>query len=401
MRGLLVWLALCQPAFAGKSGGESPELMVHVMEALEQGNSGDRKGAIRSLDKIISDMPKHIDARVGRGINRYLLGDAAGAREDLSYAFNDEAWQEIEVDTENLAEVTRTVYTVDLVENRKVGAAMLVMLDAREDKVDDGRAVLKRARDVFGSNAQLYAAEARLMLASGDSARAWEAMGKAVSEPDGTLFVQSVASEMVAKDPDNALPVVTKWLQRVGQWTVHYNQAIGHFEGRRWSQCADTVQAGLEGFPSNQKMLQLGYTCAARTDVAQAGIWLEQLGGAKEADPWSVIAHAEKLQATNRSNDALALLTKMPKKLPGELPAQRERVSMEIYLAGKRLDEALRIAKGDNPLAEANLGYALIQAERWDDAQKLLVDVCPKLVGESGESSCQQMLKYAQDKSGK
>ncbi|NCG17675.1 MAG: hypothetical protein GWP91_01485 [Rhodobacterales bacterium] len=401
IRAFVLFALVSQPAVAGNSDHESPVIMVEVMDALEQGNAGDRKGAIRSLDKVLADIPGHVDARVGRGINRYLLGDSAGAREDLSFAFNTQAWQEIEVDVENLAETTRTIFTVDLVENRRVGAAMLVMLDAREGQVDDGRAVLKRARDVFGDNPQLFAAEARLMLAADDSARAWEAMAKAVAQPDGTLFVQSVASEMVAEDPDNAIPEVTKWLQRVGQWTVHYNQAIGHFEGRRWRDCTTAVQAGLEGFPSNQKMLQLGYTCAARTDLAQAQVWLDQVGGPKAADPWSVLAHAEKLHATNHSNEALALLVKLPKKLPGELPAQRERVSLEIYLAGHRLDEALRVSKGDNPLAEANLGYAFIQAERWTDAEKLLTDVCPKLLGEAGESSCKQMLKYAQEKSGK
>lgn len=401
IRAILLFALFCQPAFASKSDDKSPAIMVEVMDALEQGNAGDRKGAIRSLDKVLANLPSHIDARVGRGINRYMLGDTVGARDDLSFAFNTEAWQEIEVDVENLAETIRTIFTVDLVENRRVGAAMLVMLDARDGKVDEGRAVLKRARDVFGDNPQLFAAEARLMIAADDSARAWEAMGKAVAQPDGTLFVQSVASEMVAEDPDNATPEITKWLQRVGQWTVHYNQAIGHFKGRRWKECTGAVVLGLEGFPGNQKMLQLGYTCAARTDLAQAQAWLDQVGGPKDADPWSVIAHAEKLQATNHSNEALALLAKLPKKLPGELPAQRERVNLEIYLAGERLDEALRVAKGDNPLAEANLGYALIQAERWTDAEKLLTSVCPKLLGEAGESSCKQMLTYAVEKSGK
>ena len=389
-------------AWAGKlvtDDGPPPDMLA-VAEALEQANAGDRRGAIRSLNRVIQDYPGNVDAHVGRGVNHYMLGNTEAAGEDLSFAFQTEAWEQRETQTEGFTEVTTTITTLDLVDQRKTGAAMLVVMAVRSGDVPEGTRVATRARDTFGDHPQVLAATARLELAGGESKTAWTILESAMRPFDSTLFVQSVASEMVALDPENAPVSVTDWLKQAGQWTAYYNAAAGHLKTRQFEACVHEAAEGLVTFPDHPKMLAVGYPCAARADLQRAEQWLLASGGAKKAEPWSVIAHARSLRQYQRPDDALRLLQRMSRKLTGDLAAQRETLALDILLDGKRLDEALHWSTGHAPIAEANVGYALIQAERYTEALKLLTEVCPALNGTSGQVSCDQMLEYVKGSPG-
>ena len=63
-----------------------------------------------------------------------------------------------------------------------------------------------------------------------------------------------------------------------------------------------------------------------------------------------------------------------------------------------RLDDAVRACAGHAAVAEINVGYQLIEHERWADAEKLLKGVCPLLKGQSTEGNCLQLLEYARSR---
>jgi len=400
---LVVAFACASPALAKKPAPDAPAISVEmqqVIEATRLGNLGERVEANKVFTKVLASDPKNVDARVGRGVNHYLLGNVGDARSDLGHVFSSEAWASIRTTTDGINEVTQHVTTVDLVERRVVGAAMLAVLKARADDVDGAMDTLRAATETFGRAVQLDAAEARAQLAAGEADAAWKTMAAAVKEADPTLFVQSVASEMVARAPEGAPKDVTDFLERMGQWTVHYNQAVGQFRARRYRECADAIEEGLRKFPENEKMLQVGYTCAARVDFALADLWLREMGGPKHADPFMVVAHAEGLVKAERRADAVALLEDLPKPRRDADPRyvrSRQILHVRTLTELGRLDDALKLADGTTaPEVETPLAYQLMQVHRYRDAQKILEKSCPNLKDRpTDHRHCLQQLEWA------
>ena len=399
----VIALAMAGPSLAKKPTVNEPGLSVEiqrVVEATHLGNLGERDKANAVFTEVLAENPKNMDARVGRGVNHYLLGNLGSAQADLGHAFSADAWKEIATTSDRVNEVTQHVTTVDLVERRVVGAAMLVVLLTRDDDLDRASETLDRAREIFGDVIQLDAAEARLLLARGEANVAWKRLSTAVKKDDPTLFVQSVASEMVAEDPEGASKGVTAFLTRMGQWTVHYNQAVGHFRARKYKPCTDAVEEGLRKFPGNEKMLQVGYTCAARSDFALADLWLRELGGPSGADPFMVVAHAEGLVKADRPSDAVKLLEGLPQPSPEADPKyvrSRQILHVRTLTELGRLDDALKLADGSTaPEVETPLAYQLMQVHRYRDAQTLLERSCPNLKDRpTDHRHCLQQLEWA------
>lgn len=371
-----------------------PASMAAVAEAIETANDGDRKAAVKLLDKVLAAEPENPDARVARGMNLYHLGDVDRARDDLAFAFTAEAWADRKVEQTSMTEVATTTTTLDLLDLRKSAAGLLIVLAARDGAVAEGTRLSEKSLATFGEHPQLLAARARLGLASG-STDAWTHLGTALLQPDPTLFVQSVASEMAAIDPANTPAAVSDWLKAAGQWTAHHNAAIGHLKAKRYEDCADEAAAGLAAHPGHAPMLQVGYDCASRADVGRADAWLRDLGGARKVEPWSALAHARLLVKAKRPDDALEILAALPDKIDGDLPGQAEALRIEILLAAGRLNDAARACAGHAPVAELSVGYALINASRFDEAAKLLDKVCPLLRGQTAEGSCIELRDYA------
>jgi len=400
VRALLCGIALwAQTVQARPTDRDIPKAMQTVAEAVEQGNSGDRVGAVKSLSRVLQREPNNVDARVMRGINHFLLGQYPYAEEDLAYAFDAQRWEVHEVaQTDSVNQVTKTVTYMDLVEQRTVGAAMLIVLCARSERLEEGQALYERAVGTFGVQTELTAAKARMLLAGSDRDEAWSTIRGALAKADPTGFVQSVASEMIATAPEEAPSDLVAQLQEAGQWTARYNEAIGHLRARRYAQCVDSVVSVIADFGATEQVLDVGYPCAARVDLPRAEAWLELRGGPRQADPWSVLEHARTLKTKRRTDESLTLLHKLPTRGDERLAEQREGAAIATLVEQERLDEALRWAQGDALLAEANLAYALIQAERLADAAQLLERVCPGLAGTSGGPSCEKMLGYVSGK---
>lgn len=377
---------------------EMPESMLKVAEAIDLANAGDRRGANKVLDKVLDKEPNQVDARVARGVNFYVMGEHDKARDDLAKAYNGAVWEHKDVEQISMTEVSATTSTLDLTEQRRTGAAMLVVIAARDGKISEGSDLIGRSMAVFGDHPQAHAAQARLLLADGKGSEAWTQLRMALVEPDSTLFVQSVASEMMALDPKGAPLEVSDWLKAAGQWTAHYNAAIGHFQDRRYGGCVDEADLGLQAFPEHERMLEIGYPCAARADLVKAKEWLDVLGGPRKAEPWSVLAHGRLLAETKRTNEALDLVAKIPAKKGTDLAQQIETLQLEVLLKEGRLDDAIRYSRGHAAEAELQVGYALIEKERWAESEKLLDGVCPDLKGTSTEGHCLKLLEYARSR---
>lgn len=390
---MIALLLACLASEAAETA-DVPASMRAVVAAIDEANGGDRKAAVKLLDKVIEDEPENPDARVARGMSLYHLGEVDRARDDLAFAFSARPWEDRKVEQTTMTEVATTTTTLDLLDLRRSAAGLLIVLAARDGAVAEGQRLVDRSTETFGEHPQLLAARGRLALAAG-AADAWTLLGAALLQPDPTLFVQSVASEMAAIDAANAPAAVTAWLKAAGQWTAHHNAAIGHLEARRYEACAEEAAAGLSAYPAHTPMLRVGYDCASRSDVGRADAWLEDLGGARKVDPWSGLAHARLLVKAKRPDDALELLAALPDRMDGELPGQVEALKIEILLAAGRLNDAARACIGNAPVAELSVGYALINASRFDEAEKLLDKVCPALRGQTAEGSCEELRTYA------
>lgn len=396
MRGLTVAVLLgCLLAGAARAEDELPPAMVAVADAIDLGNQRQYKAAIKKLESVLKDDSQNLDARVGRGVYRYHSGDAAGARKDLQAAFSSQVWEHRLVESKTGTDVSVTQTRLDTSELRQTGVAILVLMAAREGDVAGANKLLARGRGVFGDVPALLAVEARVLAADGKMEKAWPTLAKALTRPDPTGFVAAVASEMLALDPEGCPQPVKDWLQAAGQWTAHYNAAIGHLRARDYPACVAEVADGLATFPDHPKMLDVGYPCAARVDLARAESWLEKLGGPRKAEPWSVLAHARTLQTNHRPDEALTLLDGMPHKLPGELPAQVETTQLDLLVKAGRLDDAQKACRGDALVAELGVGHALVNAKKLDDAVAFLEKLCPKMKGQAAYGNCSQLLEYA------
>jgi len=377
-----------------------PFEMQQVVEATNLGNMGEREKANKVFTEILANNPRNIDARVGRGVNNYLLGKVGDAQADLNHAFSAEAWKDIQTTTDGINEVTQHVTTVDLVERRAVGAAMLIVLQSRGNDLDGAAETLATAQKTFKDAVQIDAAEARFLLAKKENEDAWKILTRAVGEVDPTLFVQSVASEMVAEDPNNATETVTKFLDQMGQWTVHFNRAVGFFKTRQYDECTKAAAEGIRKYPDNPKMRQWGYNCAVHSDLAQADVWLLELGGPGSVDAFMVVQHADGLVKAKRSPDAVKLLASLPKPRKGADPKyvrSRQILHLRTLVELGWLDDALKIADGKTaPEAETPLAYELMQVNRFRDAQKILEKSCPNLKDRpTDQQHCQQQLDWA------
>lgn len=388
-----VWLLTIWLLGAASASQDSHPEIDGLVEAVDLANQGDRKAAVDRLDRLVRKHPKLVDARVLRGLNRHLLGDEDGAREDLEWAFSTARWEHVYVSEEKGQEVSKTVTTLNMEEQRVVGVATLALMDARAGRPDAARKVLARGVKVFGEQPRLKAAEARILASEGKTAAAWGVLQEALDVPDDTGLTATVASELAALDPGGAPPGLLDALAAAGQWTAVYNRARGLVAERRYTTCSDVVREGLRQF-EQPKLLALGYTCAARSDPAQATVWLGALGGARKASPADVVAHARVLTQRDQHATAVELLQDLPRKLPDEIVSARHRLLLEALVHLGRLDEALQVSDGSAPAHDTRLAHALIQVERIDDARKVLERACPAMGDDPTRLTCDQLLDW-------
>jgi tetratricopeptide (TPR) repeat protein len=373
-----------------------PPAMAEVLEAIRLSNVGDRKGAIEHYNGALSLSPKNTDAVVGRGIQHFFLGQLGPAQEDLAAAFSTEVWKDVKRSTKNFTEVETSTTTLDLLEQRHVGAALLVVLHARQGQLDEGKEALDRARKLFGDVPVLLAAEARLALARG-SRSAWPSLLPLLGQPDPTKLVTSIASEMAALDRDHAPPEVFAHLEAAGQWTAAYNQAAAQLSRRDYPAVIATTARALESYGEQRALLRVGYAAAARTDLAQADTWLDKLGGPASAPGASVVAHANERLEGGDPSAAVALLEAMGKPML-DTTSHRWRISVliEAHTTAGQLDKALAWVDGTSaPQAETALAHALITKGRTQEAKTVLERACTSLEGQSAHQACVDLLTYA------
>ncbi|MFT4626826.1 MAG: tetratricopeptide (TPR) repeat protein [Myxococcota bacterium] len=367
--------------------------LTDVVEAAELGNRGDREGAVVILDAVLTRRPEHAEARMLRGHQHYLLGNTELAIADLSEALTGDRYEEHHGQT-TFDEVTNATYVLDLGETRSTGAAMLVSLLARGGKAADAADVLAYAFDRHGPTAPLIAADAELQHTVGDSG-SWARLIEAVDASRGEGFVLGVVARLAGNDPDGVPPEVYTWLEGAGDWKAPYNRAVGDLRAKRHSACVATIAKGLTANPGNQRLLELGYRCASRSDRAQASKWLEALGGPRRAPAGDVLAHAELLQRAGEGDQAEALVTGLPRRLDDASAERAARFRIDLLLAQGDLGRAARLCDGTAPDADARVAHALIERGDISAARPILERACPLLHGDAAHASCTQLLRWA------
>ena len=378
-----VGLALAAPRAA-------PDPMLAVIAAWEAANAGDDTKAVAMFGEVLAADPTVLDAAVGRGLALFALGRTDEARADLASAFSSETWTRTKVTTQNFIEIDTTITSLDLVEQRRIAAATLAVLDARAGDAEAAGVWLTLADKVFGDAVVLRAAHARVDLAAHRNAAAWVELRAALEERDPTGFTTSVASEMVSIDPNGAPPEVYAALERAGQWTAAYNRAAGQMRIGHYGPCLVAAKAALQTWPGEGALLGLAYRCAARSDPMAAEAFLLSLGGVSRVPLSDAVAHADALVAAGRPDQALTLL----RGLKARAEADRSRVADAIIraaLAKGDLDSALAATPDATAAMGLQVAFRLVDAARIDDADVLVRRLCPMLVNSPEATSCHDL----------
>ena len=383
-----------EPTISTEADAPPPSAdLTEVVEAAELGNRGDRKGAIKLLDGVLARRPDHAEARLLRGLQHYLLGHSEEAIVDLSEALPGGRYEESLAET-NFDEVTNATYVLDLGGTRATGAAMLVALHVRAKDLDEATEVLDYALDRHGETASLLAADAYLRHARGDDS-AWARLTEAVRASRGEGFVQAIVAELSARDADAVPSDIYAWLESSGDWKTPYNRAVAELKAGRHAQCVATIAGGLGANPGHQKLLELGYRCAARSDRGRADTWLEGLGGPRRAPAGDVLAHADLCRTAGDDKRAEALIDGLPRRLDEGSARRASTFLIDLLLTRGDVGRALRVADGTAPDADARVAHALIQQGEVETALRLLERACPMLEGEPSHQSCMQLLQWA------
>lgn len=368
-----------------------------VMDGWAALQSGDTERALRHFEAALAAEPGAIDAAVGRGHARVAQGRTEDGRDDLLRGLDATIWTRTKRTSVDFTSVDTESTTLDLLAQRRVGIGTLAVYDAEAGRVADAVALLDRADRVFGDSAVLAAARARAELAAGQNARAWGRLVAALGVADPTRYVASVASRMVAADPNGAPPDVYAALERAGQWTASYNRAAGLLRSRQYAPCLDAARAGMERFPGEAELVALAYRCAARADRLAADALLVVRGGARRVPVGDLVAHADRHVQGGAADRALELLAEIA---PRET-ADRLRwadATVRAALAVPDLDRAMASSSSSSPALALQVAHKLVDAQRLSDADRLLKDACPALGDAAEAGACLDLARWVDDR---
>ncbi len=277
-------------------------------------------------------------------------------------------------------------------ETQRDAAALLVRVQARASRFGPATKTLADARKRFGDAIELVVAEAELSAEDGRPADAWALLRAAAAREAGNADLAGAIAWLSVDAPSGLDPGMVAYVRAHGETIDRLNLAFGESNGGDHAGCLEDAEAVLAKDPKAPRAAEVGYACAVRAElVDRAYPILVQLGTG--ADRRVVHDHALALQHKDRHAEALSLLALYP--ADGEMEPKLRALALRSHVALEQWPEVVTLAAkpGLDPQFQAWVGQELAQAERRNDAARVLGDACPRLSGKDADT-CKELLEW-------
>ena len=379
---------------AAHVGADPVARTVEAVQLLSAGEAGEAEAL---LTEVLASSPARLDARVVRAQARWALGDAAGARDDLTVAFSGDAWVEVHR-TGAMSGILLKSHEEQLAAVLREGAALMVTMLVESGDLDGAQHQLSQARQVWGEGPELATAEAVILYASGDVAGGWQRAEQALTTWPAAPAPLELVARWALASPDQLTDGAAAALQASPRWQDHYNLSIIYYKLSDDAACLRVVhRATGEGGAardeaSRRQLWALGYRCATRAgDLESADEALRRTGRPGELDQIARVNHALLRYNAGQHQEALRVL----KGLEGEpkVTALASAISTRVYGLEGDWDQALTAAVTAPASDRYWLAGELSAAGQLLPARRLLTGTCDQLDAEP-RARCSQL--YAQ-----
>ncbi len=374
-----------QAAAARDMGAAAVAPLSSVNRALQD---GDDERTLAELDAALEVSPQRPDVRLLRARLRHRTGDREGALEDLEAVVGADPWIDIS-ERGTLSGIIRKSNEQDLLAIHASAYALLARIAAEAGDLEAAADYLARGYTLDTPAWELAVAEAELSFSKGDHGEGWASLTEALhSWPDEPELLYVVGLKLNTVDgelPENLSAAILG----ASDWTLAFNLAVRHYNASEFTEALATLSGmtALDDSDAHAQVLHLSYITALELDDLATADELLSEG----ASP--ILRHVWLRQLVGQPAEALALLRAIGD--PGEEQRQQA-TQLEVMLLCDlgQLDEALAIASGPhaNAMTHLILGYALMDARRYDEARGLLQEACPALTGDEA-AECRRVLE--------
>ena len=389
-------------AVGALASGMGIEAVVLIAQAVDRMNAGDASAARDVLDRLLEMQPHRTDARLLRGQVRAALGDASGARSDLTEALDDHAWIDV-YRSGAMSGILRKSDEERLKTSIAQGAGLLAGLLVDDGDIEGADALLQRISGRLPAHPGLTAGKARVAMARGDGATAAGLLdqGLATWPDDPTLL--DAASVIVLAEPRAATSRVAEALKRSRSWAHPHNLAVSQLKRGDAEACLATITAARQrlvtSLPADPaiRLAHVGLRCAAESsDLVAARKLLPRAGGIPSIPPVTRFNLALLEQQDGRPQDAWRLIRDLVQSPPTDNPMLTHAVvglGLRLHVENGRMAEATALARtpAADPADVFWLGSKLASTGSLTDARELLAMACPRLSDDSA-SRCSTLL---------
>jgi hypothetical protein len=169
-------------------------------------------------------------------------------------------------------------------------------------------------------------------------------------------------------------------------WEYPFLQVFRDINAEQWRACVTGVDQMLPTAPDDARphVAMVGWTCAlASEDPDTATRFLDALDALDDLVPELLIGHAALYSQEKRWKDCLDHIARL--QAAGlVLPVHAIDLKLTCLIETRRLSEAAAAARRreGSPLMRVHVSYALLQADRRQQAMPILQEACPKLSGQ-------------------
>lgn len=374
--------------------------MVVLAQAVDHANEYDWAAVKTVLEPLLKERPDDVQALLLRGRAREMSGDRAGAKADYTLGLQGKPW----IDLHQNGTMTGILTASDEARLREMmgdGAGQLVvfLIEARDYSAAEKR--LGELKGSMGDQANLAAATARLRLAQGKGAEAGAAVEGGLAGWPGHFRLLQAAGLLATTSPQHLGPKAREALGRSTDSADRYNLAFALRKAGDAEGCLSTVGAALEELKLQggdaAKMSVMGHGCAVDLgDLRRSDLLFAQTTGAK-VPTVTRYNHALMRKKANDGAGALALIAEAlqaPASDNADLDRGIAGLGLRIYVEQGDWTGALRVATrpGTSPTDLYWFGSKLAEAERREDARRVLGSACPRLEG-AEQGRCSAMLE--------
>lgn len=350
--------------------------------------------ALKIYDRLVKSEPENPWHRMNRANCHKQLGNIQKAVDDYETVFDSDTWVTV-AKTGALTGILTKQDEGQYLEDAHRSMGYYIALLAQAGDTNRAQQMLTKARARFDDSAQLTAAEVELELARNDPGMAWRRTQTLLDLWPEEDWTRRTVDMMLNKHPAHMPPQFTKSLAVSGDSRNLFNLAVNAANTGAPAECLAHLEGATgEDVPELADRIHgLRYSCAVRAkDLPQADALKVKVGPDQLRFP-DVFNHAIMVSEAGELERALNLLDQAAQ-LSDVKPKLVHSQGVNLATQLGNLDDALQrlhAAKDIEPTVQANLGVALSNAGRNDDARPIVQSACPQLTGEN-KAWCQDLL---------